>query len=496
MLHINSREEEVLDSAAGKKDLLKRVAIVGDGLASAICIDQLVNVHGLHHIQIDVYSSGSGIGRGKAYSQSTPESMTLNHKVKSMYFSDEDGGNFLRYLQENYASDVTRYDYVPRKVFGDFVEKSMAETFNRSANIELVPQNVTNLSIEKDKIILSAGNLARAYSDVVFCVGGGTDKNKLAAYDNRDTGNKNIAIVGASLSAIDKVMHLFSDRQSYPEKVTLLQRNAGFRMVRPFRDGVVKPNILTPELVRSMEGISCDHLVSLLQAEIESHGVKYDLLTYGGLTHAPNFSQSLAATLLRLERDPYNLSDQAEFKVYAVMKAIIPQIMDIFENGLILPEEAEKFRNKAEKPIMCFLAPMPPFVAGALGRLIEQGRLEINNGFDMRRDADDLQAYDDYFDVRGVNNIPVKKQDVPSFLHESLREGIIDFSKWGGLAYDQKKSTLIDQTIHGLNMPYLIGQLKKGQQFDNSESYVIYMDCKKVSQSIAAKYYKEKRMHI
>ncbi|MGB9154798.1 MAG: hypothetical protein WCD70_17135 [Alphaproteobacteria bacterium] len=170
------------------------------------------------------------------------------------------------------------------------------------------------------------------------------------------------------------------------------------------------------------------------------------------------------------------------------MNAIIPSIMEIFESEKITPEEAKKFRSIAEKPIMAFLAPMPTKVAARISDLIGQGKVEVRNGFDATRDGHLLSSFGLHFDVRGINEIA----EHPSKLPDSL-QGVVGgcgpgyLSKLGGVSYDPGTSMMNRAPGSEAKMPYIVGQLKKGQQFDCSETQVIYSDCVRIIDDLATR---------
>jgi len=466
-----------------------RIAIVGDGLASAICLNKLVNTSGSSALGIDVYAQRTGIGRGMAYSTETPDSMLLNHMVRSMRYSDSDGAGFLSYLREHFNACTTPDDFVPRRIFGDYVESSVAKLFNDNANLSLSIIPVTAIKPGKKKILVQTAHGGKVYDDVIICVGGGGKADTLATkYNNQQTSvsGKNIGIIGASLSAIDMVNHFFqSDSNSWPEKITMTQRTPGFRMVRPINTPIYKPYILTQEFVESRPNFSCKELMELIQKEINCHGISYDFFSYGGLTKSDNFTKDLGKTLLRLCSDPKNLENQPEFAVFGVMNAIIMPLMSIFEQERISPAEAEIFRQKAEKIIFAFLAPMPPHVAGKLVDLIDKGRLQIECGLNKGNETQWRSHFDLCFDMRGINTVLQDYNQLPDLLSDVVGPGKPGkTSRMGGIAYDTKTSRVKSFVKRDINMPYIVGKLKKGQQFDTSESQVIYMDCQKVVRNI------------
>jgi hypothetical protein len=157
--------------------------------------------------------------------------------------------------------------------------------------------------------------------------------------------------------------------------------------------------------------------------------------------------------------------------------------MRIFEEGRITQEEAVKFRQKAEKVIFAYLAPIPPEIGYDLSIMIRKEQLEIHN--DKNYESKILPRCDSILTAKGHNHIYKEIYDFP----EPVRALITNYgeiSPLGGIAYKFNNSQM-KQNNHIapiLRMPYIVGQMKKGQQFDCSESQVIWNDCSKITQDI------------
>lgn len=485
--------DNTFTSSKAQKKNVKRIAIIGDGLASAICLNNLASLSGSSRLSIDVYAQRPGLGRGMAYSVDTPDSMLLNHMARSMRFSDSDGSGFLGYLRNHFNKNAIPQDFVPRRVFGDYVESSIANLFRKNTNMALSMNPVTAIEAGGKKITVRTSRGKKIYDDVIVCVGGGDKADTLATkYNNQQTSvsGKNVGIIGASLSAIDMVNHFCQgDKDSWPKQMTMTQRTPGFRMVRPLHTPAYTPQVLTQDLVNAKKDFSCDELIDLIQKEINAQGISYDLFSYGGLTTSNHFMNDLRNTLHRLASDPENGDQQPEFGVFGVMIAVIMPLMSVFEQEKISPEEAEKFRQKAEKVIFAFLAPMPPPVAAKLVNLMDEGRLHIECGLHNGNEQQWRGQFDLCFDMRGINMVVRDHSHLPAALSGVVGPGKPGrISPMGGIAYDADSSRMKSVENGRVNMPYIVGQMKKGQQFDTSESQVIYMDCHKIVRDIQRRY--------
>ena len=459
-----------------------RLAIIGDGLAAAICLEELSKKEFNTDIQIDVFAPEGSVGR--AYASDVSPHMLLNHMVKSMRFNDMDGHGFLGYLKSHFNENATLEDYVPRSVFGDYVAYSTQRILEECEHINVIEAKADSIKVSGDDFQVDTQEQSFSYDEVIMCVGNGGREGALAAsirLDHVNMTDAHIAVIGASLSGIDMVNEIFSpeNQEHVPQKVTFLQRTAGFRMVRPHREVSYEAKIFTSDHVRQTENFTCEDLIALIEEEMQIQGVEYDLETYGGLRNSPDFARDMGATLKRLSEHQNDPEDHVEFKIYGIMKAIIPALMDVFECEKITLEEAMFFRKRMEKQIFAFLAPMPAEVAEKLALLIEEGRLDIESGYDADRDDLLRDRYDHYIDVRGINHIIRTEGALPSLFNSLVRDSGSYVSSLGGVAYDPETLRL-RSSFSDAKMPYIVGQTKKGQQFDCSESFVIYSDCQRV----------------
>lgn len=468
-----------------------RVAVIGDGLAAATAIARLAakapDVIGT----VDVYALADPIGPGKAYGADTPEAMLLNHPVSAMRFMDETGEHFLGYLRKGPYPGATLHDVLPRSVFGSYVAATTAALIATDPRVKVIRNEVTRVTPGNQLIDVEAGGITRRYDDVFICVGGGKYRDKLAtgvANLPANLAGKSVALVGASLSAVDVINELFFGRPAShaPKKIVCFQRNAGFRLVKPRKRRDFTPKIMTHDLVARTTSFKASEIVSYIGLELRQQGIDYDFMTYGGIVDSPTFNEQLQRTLARLAADPDDEGHHPEFAVYGVMIAIIPALLAIFEQNRISPEEAETFRKSGEKEVLAYLAPMPTLVAARLAKLMEDGKLEIRDGLNLGRHAASLKLFDHQLDVRGINGIIRTSDDLPSPVRGLVEAKHAYLSRLGGISYDPETSRMNLQGAVNLRMPYIIGQLKKGQQFDCSESQVIYMDCNKAVSAVAA----------
>jgi hypothetical protein len=494
-----------------------RIAVIGDGLASATCINAFAQSSNMDRYQIDVYARSKVIGRGLAYSKDTPGVMSLNHPVKNMRFADETGQDFLSYLKDHYRSDMPDLNrFVSRRIFGDYVEDRMKTIFNTHADaLNIITAPVKQIIPWGDQTSIMSSYGVEKYDATILCIGGGDSNDDLACdktYELSNVSGQNVAIIGGSLTAVDMLNVMMDDIDTMPRSVTILQRSDGFRMVRPSETYNIKPKYFTQRRVNWTNQFTADDLISLINREIQEQGVDYNFMNYGYSSCKGSFNahiqecldrQSYEALVPQEERmngsngfgffeftvRPQCEGRSPEFQMHDIMLAIIMPLMSVFEQEKISPSEAKKFRDRCEKQLFSYLAPMPAHVADDLQCYIgdKMGHvIKLESGFDANRDQDRLKDFDAVFDARGINKTITSTDHLPNVVKPLIGGHFGYLSQLGGVSYNPQNSQM--RSHADVEMPYVVGQLKKGQQFDCSESQVIYMDSMKIVSDIKKRF--------
>ena len=101
------------------------VAIIGGGFSGAILAAQLLR-HSDPSLSIAVVEKASSVGRGLAY-ETECASLLLNVRARNMSAFPDDPHHFLRWAQSNYDPATGPGSFLPRAVYGHYVQAVLNE---------------------------------------------------------------------------------------------------------------------------------------------------------------------------------------------------------------------------------------------------------------------------------------------------------------------------------------------------------------------------------
>jgi uncharacterized NAD(P)/FAD-binding protein YdhS len=147
------------------------IAIVGGGFSGAILADQLLR-QGNRTIRVLLIERDGCPGRGVAYGTHCVEHL-LNVRVQNMSARVSDPLHFLRWAQEHYSSQVQPNDYLPRRVYGKYVESTLCETIEENpGQFEWRRDEVLSIARAEDSAELVLRSGSRVLADrVVLALG-------------------------------------------------------------------------------------------------------------------------------------------------------------------------------------------------------------------------------------------------------------------------------------------------------------------------------------
>lgn len=208
-----------------QKEPLFRVAIIGGGFAGAVLAAQLLR-RGDGLVSIAMIDSGAVPGRGVAYGTQF-DGHLLNVRAQGMSAYPEIPDHFLRWAQTNYDPGAQPADFIPRRVYGQYVSSLLQEESSfrpgllqpikdeavsmvrvaRSARIHLR----SGRTIVADKVVLAVGNFSP--SDPLL-PGKTPESSRYVANPwsphSLDSVNQDedVLLIGSGLTALDVVLEL------------------------------------------------------------------------------------------------------------------------------------------------------------------------------------------------------------------------------------------------------------------------------------------------
>lgn len=259
------------------------VAIIGYGFSGGLVLAQLI-AKARHPLCIRIFDDSPHAMRGLAYATRQP-CHVLNVRAGNMGAWAEYPQHFYAWLQRyypHYGAD----DFVPRLIYGEYLEHIQAQALalaqQKNIVVQQVAQHITDLAQVKARaVVLACGNRFDAPSpDAPSRMPWFEDFQNLKAATR-------VVIIGSGLTAMDSILSLYA--AGFAGEIICLSRHGW--VPQPHADGV-SPYDLAPHLKRLMRGSLVKRLAyfkQLLRQALQWRGV-IDALR----PHTPALWQSLS----------------------------------------------------------------------------------------------------------------------------------------------------------------------------------------------------------
>jgi uncharacterized NAD(P)/FAD-binding protein YdhS len=171
-----------------KTPSLVDVAIIGGGFSGAILAAQLLR-HSGPSLSVVVVEKSSSVGRGQAYGTDS-RSLLLNVRARNMSAFPDDPHHFLRWAQSNYDPATGPGSFLPRAVYGHYVQAVLNETAQSTGKprLEWIRDEAITLSptaAGTTEIHLRGGRRLLA-NRFVFAMGNFPPGDPLASWDAKN----------------------------------------------------------------------------------------------------------------------------------------------------------------------------------------------------------------------------------------------------------------------------------------------------------------------
>lgn len=209
--------------------MFRRVAIIGGGAAAVALLSELVE-RASAPLHLDWYTGGAAQpGRGIAYGTESPRHL-LNVRAASMGMFSGSPRGFLDFAQRTHP-DVAGTDFLPRQLYGQFLEEeaanALARSRHRGVDVRVVPFTADALVPEMDGVTIVQAERATRVDAAVLAIGAlpvrpltGVDPAltadgryvidpwTLLARATPDPAPREVALVGLGLTAVDVMLEL------------------------------------------------------------------------------------------------------------------------------------------------------------------------------------------------------------------------------------------------------------------------------------------------
>jgi uncharacterized NAD(P)/FAD-binding protein YdhS len=203
------------------------VAIIGGGFSGAILAAQLL-LRSRPKVRVVVVEKSSSVGRGLAYGTDC-RSLLLNVRARNMSAFADDPHHFLRWAQSNYDPATGPGSFLPRSVYGQYVQCVLNQAAQSAGKLRLewIKDEAVTLARTGDgatKIQLRSGHSLRA-DRVVLALGNFPARDPLAFW-NAQTNKRyfrnpwsaetfcavgelnSVLLIGSGLTSVDVAIQL------------------------------------------------------------------------------------------------------------------------------------------------------------------------------------------------------------------------------------------------------------------------------------------------
>lgn len=339
------------------------VAIIGGGFSGAILASELLR-GGNPAITVTLIEREGCPGRGVAYSTHVAGHL-LNVRAQNMSARGNDPLHFLRWAREHYSDTAQPNDYLPRRVYGKYVESTLCDAieenpgrfeWKRDEALSIMPAN------SGATILLRSG--CRIHSDSVVLALGNQPPNNLTLPGKNELSRRFVSNPW-SVNALDEIS---------PENNVLLI-GSGLTSVD------VAISLRTRGFLGKIHMLSRHGLLPQTHKPSEHRPSRWDHLPTRGVR-----------SLLRLIRKEIEEAEKENSDWRAVIDSIRPFIQTIWRS---LPDQE---RRRFLRHLRAYWDVHRHRVAPEIGRLLEtelaEGRLEIHGGriMEYRETSDSVEV--------------------------------------------------------------------------------------------------------
>jgi uncharacterized NAD(P)/FAD-binding protein YdhS len=202
------------------------VAIIGGGFSGAILAAQLLR-RSDSSVSVAVVEKSSSVGRGLAFGTEC-SSLLLNVRARNMSAFPDDPSHFLRWAQSNHDPSTGPGSFLPRAVYGRYVQAVLNESVQLAGNdrLEWIKDEVWQLSPTDNGLEIKLKSGRRLMADrIVLTLGNFPPSDPLAAWPAtagsvyfRDPWSKStfegadklgdVLLVGSGLTSVDVAVQL------------------------------------------------------------------------------------------------------------------------------------------------------------------------------------------------------------------------------------------------------------------------------------------------
>jgi uncharacterized NAD(P)/FAD-binding protein YdhS len=228
--------------------MTKRHAIVIGGGASGVLFAYQLLRQGSASFRVTLIERRSEIGRGLAYHTGNPDHL-LNVRAGNMSALPEDPDHFVRWLAARNLCGADPYCFVPRRVFGDYIEsliQPLTAGERGSRGLTVINDECVAISEGRNGVMIRLAGGTRLSGDIAILATGHDSRHApLACYadpwaphsDVGIIGDSPLLIIGTGLTMVDFVLSRL--REAHRGRIIAMSRRGllskAHRRIEPLR---------------------------------------------------------------------------------------------------------------------------------------------------------------------------------------------------------------------------------------------------------------------
>ncbi|WP_367870950.1 FAD/NAD(P)-binding protein [Luteolibacter sp. Populi] len=234
-------------------NVLSPIAVVGAGFCGTFTAIHLALR--LPERPVILFEESGEAGPGLAYRRDDPHGL-MNIPARRMSAYQDDPDHFYNYARRNLGDSVGPDDFLPRRVYGDYIKHCLDEALKQCPNLRVDHRAVTdvqtnsvssvavltlkdNSALMCSRVVLATGNQGSAFSGSIWAEHT-LPARKASTFEQVKPG-QTVLVIGTGLTMIDAVLEL--ERQGNATEIHAISRNG--LVPRPHRNAsLVQP----PEL--------------------------------------------------------------------------------------------------------------------------------------------------------------------------------------------------------------------------------------------------------
>lgn len=228
---------------------MKRISIIGGGASGTLLAVNLIKQSGETPLEINLIEKSKKVGLGVAYATSSDVHL-LNVPAGKMGAFPDDIEHFHKWLAQK-GFDYTPTDFVPRKIYGEYLREILAETIQSRLNnvvVNLIDSEAIDVLTESEsalvlldsgeaipstKVVLAFGNFLPSNLQTPSNDYKSSDKYFQNSWDNaifeRISQTDDVLLIGTGLTAVDNILSFYN--RGHQGKITAISTHGWFPAV-------------------------------------------------------------------------------------------------------------------------------------------------------------------------------------------------------------------------------------------------------------------------